>query len=257
MRHVLILACTLIIVSCGTTVKNKESKKSNLYKKWELSSLGEIRPPDNIPPVYIELFADGKIAGFAGCNRLMGSYSTKNDNQITFSEMGATKMACSKEQMSLEDEVLKMFNTANSFTIDSANLHLMVGNNTPLATFCEMSNKAIVNKYWRLKTLDGKPVEAAKDNTREPYFMLRSDGTISGFAGCNHFNGQYKLTEGDRIRIGENLAVTLKLCPDSKFDENQFLEVFTLTDNYTINGDILNLNVGRRAPLAVFEAVQL
>lgn len=256
MKQVLILVCALIIASCGTTVKNQNSKKPSLYKKWELSRLGEVRPPDNIPPIYIELFEDGKIAGFAGCNRLTGSYSTKNGTQITFSEMGATKMACSKEQMALEDEVLKMFNTANSFTIDSANLHLNSGSNTPLATFCEMSSKAIVNKYWKLKTLEGKPVEAAKDNAHDPYFMLRSDGTISGFAGCNHFNGQYKLTEGDRIRIGENMAVTMKLCPDSKFDESQFLEVFSLADNYTINGDVLNLNVGRRAPLAVFEAVQ-
>lgn len=79
-----------------------------------------------------------------------------------------------------------------------------------------MSNKAIVNKYWRLKTLDGKPVEAAKDNTRKPYFMLRSDGTISGFAGCDHFNGQYKLTEGDRIRIGESVRGNAEIVPRFK-----------------------------------------
>ncbi|MDX1271979.1 META domain-containing protein, partial [Bizionia paragorgiae] len=52
------------------------------------------------------------------------------------------------------------------------------------------------------------------------------------------------------------VAVTLKACPDMTFNEAEFLKVFEMADNYTINGDELNLNVGRRAPLAVFEAVK-
>lgn len=47
----------------------------------------------------------------------------------------------------------------------------------------------------------------------------------------------------------------MKTCSDEDIKESEFMEVFKLTDNYTISGDILNLNVGRRAPLAVFKAV--
>lgn len=66
---------------------------------------------------------------------------------------------------------------------------------------------------------------------------------------------QFELCEGNRIRFNENLALTMKVCPDLDLNESEFLEVFKLIDNYTINVDILNLNVGRRAPLAEFEAV--
>ncbi len=47
----------------------------------------------------------------------------------------------------------------------------------------------------------------------------------------------------------------MKTCPDVDIKESEFMEVFKLADNYTISGDILNLNVGRRALLAVFKAV--
>ena len=90
---------------------------------------------------------------------------------------------------------------------------------------------------------------------KEQYFILKSEGTINGFAGCNQFNGTFKLEDGNRIHFNENMAVTMKICPDVNIKESDFLEVFTLADNYTINGNTLNLNVGRRAPLAVFEAV--
>lgn len=113
----------------------------------------------------------------------------------------------------------------------------------------------IVNKYWKLTILEGKVVKMTKSQEKEQFFMLKSDGKINGFAGCNHFNGSYRLEDGNRIKIDKNLAVTMKLCNDEGIKETAFLDVFNLADNYTINGNTLNLNVGRRAALAVFEAV--
>ena len=49
----------------------------------------------------------------------------------------------------------------------------------------------------------------------------------------------------------------MKMCPDVDVNESDFLEVFELADNYTIKDDVLTLNVGMRAPLAVFEAVYM
>jgi hypothetical protein len=121
--------------------------------------------------------------------------------------------------------------------------------------FAAKEDEGIVNKYWKLKTLEGQPVKMTANQEKEQYFILKSEGTINGFAGCNQFNGTFKLEDGNRIHFNENMAVTMKICPDVNIKESDFLEVFTLADNYTINGNTLNLNVGRRAPLAVFEAV--
>ncbi len=119
----------------------------------------------------------------------------------------------------------------------------------------EMDTNAITEKYWKLITLEGQKVTMVENQEREVYFILKTDETkVIGFAGCNTFNGHYSLEKGNRIRFSQ-MATTMKACPDVAFNESEFFEVFEIADNYTINGDTLSLNVGRRAPLAVFEAV--
>lgn len=117
----------------------------------------------------------------------------------------------------------------------------------------EKETDDIIGQKWLLETLEGQPVEPAENQEQAIYFQLQEKGNrVMGFAGCNTFNGTYTLEEGMRIRFSQMLS-TLKACPDVNVDEQAFLEVFELTDNYTINNGELSLNVGRRAPLAVFQ----
>ena len=118
-------------------------------------------------------------------------------------------------------------------------------------------DQQIVGKYWKLIELEGQEVEMVENQEREIFFTLNADdNTVSGFAGCNAISGEFTLEEGNRIRFS-NMAITMMMCPDVDVNESEFMEVFELTDNYTINNDVLSLNVGRRAPLAVFEAVYM
>ncbi|UMB59865.1 META domain-containing protein [Lutibacter sp. A80] len=117
------------------------------------------------------------------------------------------------------------------------------------------NNNPITEKYWKLKTLSGKDIKMDEKQEREIYFTLKSDeNRVVGFAGCNNFSGTFTIEEGNRIRF-KQIFSTLKACPDLNINESEFLKIFNLVDNYTINGDTLNLNIGKRAPLAVFEAV--
>jgi heat shock protein HslJ len=116
-------------------------------------------------------------------------------------------------------------------------------------------DQSITNKYWKLVKLEGQEVKMAENQERERYFKLKTEeNRVQGFSGCNTFSGSYTLEKGMRIGFSQ-MASTMKACPDVNVDESAFLKVFELTDNYTINDDTLRLNVGRRAPLAVFEAV--
>lgn len=115
----------------------------------------------------------------------------------------------------------------------------------------------VSGKYWKLVTLEGKKVTMVPNQQRENYFTLNAESkTINGFSGCNSFSGTYSMEKGWRIRF-TNMASTMMACPDVNINESEYLKVFELADNYTIVGDTLSLNVGRRAPLAVFEAVYL
>lgn len=253
MKKTISILLVTILVSCNTTNQIKEKENNTLLKKWELSVIDGKKVSEN-PPIYLEFTADNVVSGFTGCNRLTGNYSLENKNEIKFNQLGLTRMACRDKEMEMERQILKMLKTTNNFSFENGKLIFNSGG-SQLAVFHEMSNHEIVNKYWKLKILEGDSVTMAANQEREQYFTLSSDGGISGFAGCNHFSGNYELSQGNRISIHENLAITMKICPDLDIDESAFLKILILSDNYTLNGDVLFLNVGKRAPLAVFEAV--
>lgn len=124
----------------------------------------------------------------------------------------------------------------------------------PAATSMREKTNGIQNKYWKLVTLEGQAVTMAPGQEREAYFMLRDSSRVTGFGGCNVLNGSYELNESQlRLRFA-NLLTTLKSCPGPDH-ERGFLDVLNQADNYTLRADTLLLNVGRRAPLAVFHAV--
>ena len=254
MKHIAIIIFATFLASCGSTSEVKSNKTQTINKKWELSVLNENKITYN-KPIYIELSENGRISGFIGCNRLNGSYTIKDENQIEFSQFAVTRMACEQREMDLENQILELLKTSNNFTIENGVLSLNSENNKSLAKFIEMSKSEIVNKYWKLVTLDGKKVEMTPNQEREQYVMLRSDNTFSGFTGCNQFSGAFGLEENHKIRFDENVRVTIKACLDDNINEQDFLKIFTLADNYTINADTLILKTDKNATLAVFQAV--
>lgn len=142
-------------------------------------------------------------------------------------------------------------------TLFSLFIIVLMSCNSSKNTTTDSKDNSITEKYWKLTLLEGKNVTMANNQEREIFFTLRKDEMrISGFAGCNSFSGEYTIEEGNRIRF-KNIAATMMACPDVDVNESEILEVFELTDNYTIKDDKLSLNIGRRAPLAVFEAVYM
>ncbi|TXE07720.1 META domain-containing protein [Gelidibacter salicanalis] len=228
--------------------------------KWVISILeGEAvtSKEQNGKEIHFTLNSEtNSVTGFSGCNTFMGTYTLKEGNRISFSKMASTRMACPEGDFN-EQQLLNIFETADNFTIVGNTLALNKARRAPLAIFKKgaMEQSLIVEKYWKLKTLEGKDVKMADNQEREIFFTLKSqDNRVTGFAGCNSINGEFTLEEGNRIRFHQ-MATTLKICPDVDVNESEFLKIFEIADNYTITDDELRLNVGRRAPLAVFEAV--
>ncbi len=185
----------------------------------------------------------------------MGTYEVSGGLQVSFSRIATTRRVCPETDDWNEMEFNQMLEQANNYTINGNKLMLNVGKRAPLAVFVKTEEKDIANKYWKLVKLNGKTVQMAAKQEREQYFILRHNNAVTGFAGCNLFSGSYTLEESKlRIKFSDMLS-TLRACPGVEVDESEFLQVFELADNYTLNGDTLMLNLGRRAPLAVFESV--
>lgn len=251
----------LALVSCNTTKKtsNQDTNAQITDTTWELVELdgSKIDQTDTEgKKIQFTLNStDQRVFGNSGCNSFNGSYNLEDGMRIKFSQIASTRMACPESEIN-EQEVLDVFNTANNYTVNGNKLMLNIGKRAPLAVFKKVAPKdKIVEKYWKLKKLEGQDVTMFDNQEKEIFFMLKAnDNRLQGFAGCNSLSGSYKLEDGQRISFS-NVATTMKSCPDVSVNETEFLKVFEQADNYSINGDELTLNVGRRAPLAVFEAV--
>jgi heat shock protein HslJ len=265
-KFAIIAVMALTVISCNTTKKaggnnmqDQTSASQIANTTWELIKLeGTNIEQSNEKGKKIQFTlnsADQMVFGNSGCNSFNGSYQLDDGNRIKFSKIASTRMACPESDIN-EQEVLDVFNQADNYTIDRDKLMLNVGKRAPLAVFKRLNpEEKIVEKYWKLKTLEGQAVKMADNQEKEVFFMLKSnENRLKGFAGCNTFTGNYTLEDGQRISFSK-VATTLKACPDVDVNEAEFLKVFELADNYTINEDTLMLNVGRRSPLAVFEAV--
>lgn len=69
-----------------------------------------------------------RLSGFSGCNRLMGTYQV-DQQALTFTELGGTRMACPAASMALEQQVLQLLRGTQAFRIDRQDLVLTDGAN--------------------------------------------------------------------------------------------------------------------------------
>lgn len=267
MRSILILltVAPFIFMSCGTTNnktmtdKNAVSGQNIANDYWVLETLNneQITHPKDPREIGFKLNSDeNRISGFGGCNNFMGSYTLTDSNKIEFSKIASTKMACL--QSTFDERLLfEALENADSYTISENRLTLKRGNNG-IATFkksAEQEKNEVVEKYWKLKTLDGENVTMSENQEREIHFILKSDDkTISGYDGCNSFSGEFELNDNNQFTT-YRMRSTLRVCPDSDFDESKFNALFIGPITYEIKGDTLTVSNSTNKSQAVFEAI--
>ncbi|MGN6214204.1 copper resistance protein NlpE N-terminal domain-containing protein [Parafilimonas sp.] len=116
---------------------------------------------------------------------------------------------------------------------------------------------AILEKYWKLVELNGKPVMVNNAMSKEPHIIFKMDSSrVIGNGGCNNFFGTYTLEGANKITI-KQVGSTLMACPNNMQTESEFLKALQAADNYYINGDELILNKTRMAQLAKFKTVYM
>ncbi|MEO6637796.1 MAG: META domain-containing protein [Ginsengibacter sp.] len=114
---------------------------------------------------------------------------------------------------------------------------------------------SLTENYWKLTMLMGKTVTMDSANQKEMHIVLKKDGTVQGFGGCNGFGGSYT-TKNDFNIYFSDLIHTMMACPEID-TENEFLTVLQTVDNYYVTGDTLTLSKAKMAPMARLVAIYL
>src|SRR5690554_5174347 len=147
----------------------------------------------------------------------MGSYTMTEEDKIEFSSMAAAQMACFTTTFD-EQIFIRAFDKTDAYTFNNDKLELL-SNGKVVATFNQSEKELapIVEKYWKLKTLEGKKVEFASDQEQEVHFILKDHNkTVVGYAGCNSFSGNYNLSDDNTIEVSKPRS-TLRVCPEASF----------------------------------------
>ena len=125
-KVLLILFVAVLAVSACTA----EGSSASLIGSWKLTAYG---PADAPTPAVADAEAeltfneDGTVTGNSGCNGFGGSY-TAEGNQVTFSEIVSTLMACEDPRMEQEDAVHKVLTDTATFKIEGNTLTLTNNN---------------------------------------------------------------------------------------------------------------------------------
>ena len=181
-----------------------------------------------------------------------GNFSWNNEGN-TISLSGITNKP--NQYFVGENKIIQLDLSGNRISGDQASNYILNKQTVTAAIATSAStqtNAPILETYWRLTELMGKPVAKATESKKEIFISLKKqENRLQAFTGCNTLGGMYELPVAGRIKFSKMMS-TLKACPDMSI-EMELSQVLETTDNYVITGNQLILNKARMAPLARFE----
>jgi heat shock protein HslJ/tRNA A37 threonylcarbamoyladenosine synthetase subunit TsaC/SUA5/YrdC len=84
----------------------------------------DLRQGHHLPEQVWISFDDGRLTGWTGCNELSGTF-TRNNTELTFSDVAITDRACTPETAALQAAILATLGPAVAYTIDYNQLTLL------------------------------------------------------------------------------------------------------------------------------------
>jgi len=133
------LAGDTLTVESGTTtitLRDKKAVQPDLAlegRRWQLDTIvtGDTASHGDVYRKAFLEFADGRVTGSTGCNRLFGP-ATLDGHTITFGAIGTTRMACGSELAPVEAAVVATLRGKVTFTVDGTSLSLKRDNSHAL-----------------------------------------------------------------------------------------------------------------------------
>jgi heat shock protein HslJ len=246
-----ICAGMIILAACALPFSQTEGGDLT-GKVWALTELMGEPPADGVG-ISAQFSTDGKVSGSAGCNRYNGTY-TVSGNSITFSSpMATTMMMCDEAVMEQENAYLKALGEAKTYAVRGDQLTLAGTDKTSLAIYKAQSQDLSGTSWEATSYNNGKQAVTGVLEGTTLTADFGKDGNLSGNAGCNTYNGAYKVN-GDQITIGP-LASTMMACEEPAGvmeQETQYLAALQSAATYQIEGNVLQLRTKEDALAAIF-----
>jgi heat shock protein HslJ len=155
---------------------------------------------------------DGQVGGTSGCNQYRATFHTSGD-AIAIGDLASTRMACDPARNAQEQAFTLALTSVDGWRLaDDGSLELdgpsaILARPAGEAPAGSAAAPALPGSSWTLVGLGDVELGGTM-----PTIAFGADGTMSGSAGCNTFNGTYTI-DGHAVTFGP-LATTRMACAD-------------------------------------------
>lgn len=187
---------------------------------------------------------DARVSGSAGCNNYTGGYES-TDTTLKVSALASTQKACPSPEgiMEQEQQYLAALQNSATYEISGATLTIRDGSGATQVIAAKRAPTTLVGTEWNVTMVNnGKQAVVGLINGTAITMNFGADGTVSGSAGCNNYNGGYESTD-KTLKVGP-LASTRMFCesPAGVMEqEQQFMTALQNAATFEISGDTLTI----------------
>ena len=207
---------------------------------WRLAALpGQSVPAGNGAPT--ARFEGGRVSGFSGCNRFLGSYTVDRD-RLTIGNLAGTMMACSESAMAVEKVFLAALSGTQAANVEGNRLSLTPAAGGTSLQFELEPKPALTRVKWEITGYNNGRQAVVSPLLGTQLSVVFKDGKVSGSSGCNSFHGPFKV-EGNALSIGP-LATTRKLCSVEGVmaQEREFIAALQTATTWAIDRGMLDVH---------------
>jgi uncharacterized lipoprotein YbaY len=204
-------------------------------------------------------FAEGQVAGDAGCNRYTAGYQLAQNvaDIMRITPAATTLRLCPEPAGVMEQEAayLGALTRTVRFVLAGDRFTLQTADGRLLALFMPQPQRALEGTDWSAESYNngrGGVVSLLAGTAITARF---EGGQVAGDAGCNRYTGGYTLGPGDGALSLTPAAATQRLCSEPAGvmeQEAAYLTALPTTARYRIEGDRLELVKADGALVASF-----
>lgn len=187
------------------------------------------------------LFEGGRVSGFSGCNRFMGSYTLDRDS-VLIGPLAGTMMACPEPQMAIEKAFLGALTGTLHYAISKDRLTLTPASGAPLVFQAEPA-PTLQGVSWSVTGFNNGRQAVVSPLLGTALTLTFDQGQVHGSSGCNTYRAAYT-SEGKRLAISSPVASTRKVCSAEGVmqQEREFLAALESVKVWSISSGLLDIH---------------
>jgi heat shock protein HslJ len=205
---------------------------------WTLSTMAGRQLPSGSNVTL--LFGLVNASGFSGCNQYNVGYATL-DTGLLFGAVTRTNKTCGTTIDDLEASYYESLSSVTHWAIAGDTLTMTKATAETILTYTRMAPDSVEGPWTITHYNNGSGAVTSMPSGVSATVTFNGDGTVTGFGGCNNFNGGYSTGALGTIAIGP-LMSTMKACGDpADTTERQILTALQTATKWDVTSGALEL----------------